>query len=208
MDIRNKDLQTKLLSNSPPINWKGVLTVIGACLLNIVTSKQNAGNLQLLGTINPYIASKFHQSDPTVTYSTIFPAQPLGYAFEAVALVLVILARWKFGEHSGTKIIMISGTFLISFCMFFCAFTTNVTAFIIVFGVSVGLNVGFTNMVPVWYAWKYFPNRKGLVTGICQGCFFLGTCYYSLLYTYLVNPYNIPADIKIYVGNEVNYLFG
>lgn len=190
MDSRNNDLKIALLSSPDPINWRGVLTVIGACLLNI-----NAGNLQLLGTVNPYIASRFHQSDPSVNYSTTFPAQPIGYAVEAIALILVILARSKFGEKTGTQIILTAGSLLISFCMFFCAFVTNVNAFIIVFGVCVGLNVGFTNIVPVWCAWKFFPNRKGLITGICQGCFFLGTCYYSLLYTYLVNPYNIPADI-------------
>lgn len=51
-------------------------------------------------------------------------------------------------------------------------------------------------MVPLVCAFEYFPNRKGLVTGIIIGSYGLGSSIFNLLATKLVNPNNESTKIR------------
>jgi hypothetical protein len=43
-------------------------------------------------------------------------------------------------------------------------------------------------MVPMIIAWEYFPNNKGTVSGILSGAYGLGSFFYTLISTNIVNP--------------------
>lgn len=57
--------------------------------------------------------------------------------------------------------------------------------------------------MPVYVAWKCYPERKGLVTSLIFCCFGLGTISASLISTYIVNPDNINATIKVDLGETI-----
>ena len=52
-----------------------------------------------------------------------------------------------------------------------------------------------TYMVPLVCAYRYFPNKKGLVTGIIVGSYGLGSSIFNIVATKIVNPNNEQADI-------------
>tara|TARA_B110000285_G_C15057436_1_gene580398 strand:- start:916 stop:1077 length:162 start_codon:yes stop_codon:yes gene_type:complete len=51
-------------------------------------------------------------------------------------------------------------------------------AFVCSYGIMCGIGVGITYFVPLVCAWEYFPERKGLVTGIIVGAYGFGAFIY------------------------------
>ena len=49
-------------------------------------------------------------------------------------------------------------------------------------------------IVPVVCGWEYFPNHKGLVSGVVIGAFGFGSFIFNLVSTALINPNNIPDE--------------
>ena len=62
-------------------------------------------------------------------------------------------------------------------------------------------------MTPVWSAWKYFPDNKGAVTGAVLCGYGFGPSVFGIIFTFLANPYNYPATIKVDHGEASYYLF-
>jgi hypothetical protein len=45
-------------------------------------------------------------------------------------------------------------------------------------------------MVPLKILWNYFPERRGLVTGICVSGYGIGSLFLGILSNYYINPNN------------------
>ena len=93
------------------------------------------------------------------------------------------------------NIILIGGGIAIT-GIFFSSFQKQIWYFISLYGILSGVGSGMTYIVPLVCAFKYFPNKKGLITGIIVGSYGLGSSFFNLLATKIVNPNNIQADIK------------
>jgi hypothetical protein len=48
--------------------------------------------------------------------------------------------------------------------------------------------------VPVHLCWDWFPNNKGLATGICLGGFGFGAFIFGFISRWLVNPKGLPLN--------------
>jgi len=59
-----------------------------------------------------------------------------------------------------------------------------------------GLGCGMCYLVPMICGWEWFPEKKGLVSGLVLGGYGFGSFIFALVSTHLVNPDNIAADIK------------
>lgn len=61
--------------------------------------------------------------------------------------------------------------------------------------------------MPIYNGWRYFPNNKGLVSGIILAGFGFGPFVFNYVSTALVNPNNEQANAAGYypedVGNNV-----
>lgn len=58
-------------------------------------------------------------------------------------------------------------------------------------------------MVPLICGWEYFPNKRGLVTGVCLGGYGFGSFIFSQVSTAIVNPnHEDPIDDP---SNEINF---
>ena len=51
--------------------------------------------------------------------------------------------------------------------------------------------------MPFVCGWKYFPNNKGLVSGIISGAYGMGNVIFSYPSTAIVNPHGLEATIEI-----------
>lgn len=52
-------------------------------------------------------------------------------------------------------------------------------------------------MLPLVCGWDYFPKNKGVVTGIFLGSYGFSSFLFNPLLTYLINPDNEKAEVKI-----------
>ena len=55
------------------------------------------------------------------------------------------------------------------------SFMTNFWAFVFFYGVISAIGCGMNYFVPMVCAWEYFPNRKGLTTGILESAYGAGS---------------------------------
>jgi MFS family permease len=92
-------------------------------------------------------------------------------------------------------IVLLGGTIAIS-GIFASSYTTDLNTFIALYGTLSGIGTGMTYMIPLVCCMEYFPNNKGLITGIIMGSYGLGSFIFNIVATKIVNPNGENADIK------------
>ena len=50
-------------------------------------------------------------------------------------------------------------------------------------------------MIPLVVCWEYFPNNKGMVSGILSGAYGMGSFFYTLISTNIVNSLGEKATV-------------
>lgn len=83
---------------------------------------------------------------------------------------------------------LIIGSLLIS------SMVTNFYVFMLFFGVGQGVGAAILYVLPVKICWEYYPNRKGIVSGIIIGMFGLGSFTFNMVSAALINPEGIKPD--------------
>jgi len=91
-------------------------------------------------------------------------------------------------------IILLGGCIAIA-GIFASSFTKDLATFIALYGVLSGIGTGMTYMIPLVCSMEYFPDHKGLVTGIVVGSYGFGGFIFNLVATKIVNPTGASADI-------------
>lgn len=88
--------------------------------------------------------------------------------------------------------------------MFVCSFITDKTTFILVYSGGFGVSAGLIYMMPLECALKYFPNKKGKVSGIIIAGFGMGSFIFNFVTLAIVNPDDLHPDehTKLF-GEEV-----
>jgi hypothetical protein len=70
------------------------------------------------------------------------------------------------------------------------------------YGAVNGIGCGMCYMVPLVCNWEYFPEKKGLVTGIIVGSYGFASFIFGLISTKICNPNNIDPTID---GNQIKF---
>ena len=71
---------------------------------------------------------------------------------------------------------------------FFSAYTKNLGAYLACYTIMNGMGSGMIYMIPLICGWDYFPDRRGLVTGICLTGYGFGSFIFTQVSTAIVNP--------------------
>lgn len=79
--------------------------------------------------------------------------------------------------------------------MFLSSYTKSLGLFILSYPILSGLGCGMMYMVPLQCGWDYFPNKRGLISGIVVGFYAVGSAIYTQLSTYLINPDDEKATV-------------
>lgn len=68
-----------------------------------------------------------------------------------------------------------------------------------------GIGVGMVYLIPMMCCWEYFPDRKGMVSGVIIGGFGFGTFIFGFISTALINPndYSLKKHHEKYYPPEV-----
>lgn len=95
---------------------------------------------------------------------------------------------------------MLSGT-LVSTLFYISSYCQTFNSFALIFGVGGGLVIGFLYMIPVAHCYKYFPKKKGTVSGIIVAGSGIGTFLFGLLASQLINPNNLVLTSEYYAAD-------
>lgn len=70
----------------------------------------------------------------------------------------------------------------------------------------VGVCGGLLYMLPIICGWRYFPNRRGLISGLTIGGYGFGSFIFNFVCKAIANPENEKAHvIEIEDGKTVKY---
>jgi OFA family oxalate/formate antiporter-like MFS transporter len=94
------------------------------------------------------------------------------------------------------KYIVLTGGSIAISGIFASSFAKDLPTFIALYGILSGIGTGMTYMVPLVCCMEYFPDNKGLISGIIMGSYGGGSFIFNLLATKIVNPNGDNADIK------------
>jgi OFA family oxalate/formate antiporter-like MFS transporter len=82
------------------------------------------------------------------------------------------------------------------------SYCTTFITFALIFGIGGGSIIGFLYMIPVAHCYKYFPKKKGTVSGIIVAGSGFGTFLFSLVAVSSINPNNVPLTSDYY-GSDI-----
>jgi len=182
---------------------EGMRVVLGGVLIHFVL-----GTFYLWGGISIYVASYLRSYDENVDIDLVKMVFPLMF----IGINAMLSLGVKTADKIGHKIICFFGVGCIAAAAFVVSFISNYILFIIIYTVMVGLSSGLVYMVPVVCGWKYFPKRKGLVSGTIIAGYGFGSFTFNLIALQLVNPENkeIPPGQKYFeedVYSRVPFMF-
>ena len=171
-----------------PLNLdKGSVVVVGAVLVQIV-----AGTVFVWGTISIYVCSYLQNNGaPDTTYESTFLVIPLNYLLTAVFSIIVTGPL----HYLNPRLVTFTGCILITLGIFLCQFVRSSALILLLYGVVAGIGEGLILLTPLKCALYYYPDRKGLITGLNYAGLSIGLFIFSELFFFLVNPHNKSPDV-------------
>ena len=171
-----------------PLNLdKGPIVVLGAVLVQVL-----AGTVYVWGTISVYICSYLQNNGaPDTTYESTFLVIPLSYLFTAVSGPIATGPL----HFVSPRIITFIGCILITLSIYLCQFVRSSALVLLLYGVVAGIGEGFVFLIPVKCSLYYYPDWKGLITGLNYAGLSIGLFIFSELFFFLVNPHNKSPDV-------------
>jgi OFA family oxalate/formate antiporter-like MFS transporter len=106
--------------------------------------------------------------------------------------------------RSGPRVVAMTGGLLFGLGTFLASFTNgNLWWLYLSYGVIGGIGIGFAYIIPVAVLLKWFPDKRGLMTGIAVGGFGVGALVTAPLATHLIQTVGVMSTFA-YLG--VGYL--
>jgi MFS family permease len=102
---------------------------------------------------------------------------------------------------------MIIGGMFVPIPLFICSFVTNFMVFFVLYAMCIGCGFGLIYVLPLRNAWLFFPNHKGMVSGIILSCYSIGAIFWIITTTAVANPNNIQADYVVSKGDYTETLY-
>src|ERR1700719_209091 len=93
--------------------------------------------------------------------------------------------------RKGPRIVALTGGALYGLGVFLASFSTRISWLYLTYGVIGGIGLGFAYIVPVAVLVKWFPGRRGLITGIAVGGFGAGALITAPVATWLIQTVGV-----------------
>jgi OFA family oxalate/formate antiporter-like MFS transporter len=123
------------------------------------------------------LANRFGWTIPQVTLTFTISILVLGFAAFPGGLWL---------NRKGPRIVAVTGGVLYGLGVFLASFTTSLWWLYLTYGFIGGIGLGFGYIVPVSVLVKWFPDRRGLITGVAVGGFGAGALVTAPVATRLI----------------------
>lgn len=121
----------------------------------------------------------------------------LPYSVFLIVLGLTSPFGGKLMDKIGAKKVLALGVTLWSLGWFMSGFATSVPMLVFTFGLLAGIGDGFIYTNIVVNALKWFPDRKGFVSGLIVGAAGLGPLIFAPLGYYIISQFNVMMAFKV-----------
>ena len=74
------------------------------------------------------------------------------------------------------------------------SFVTNWWVFVFTYGVMFPIGIGIVYYPTMMCGWEYFPNKRGMVSGIIVAGYGFGASITGIISTSVVNPENVSPE--------------
>ena len=129
------------------------------------------------------LAKQFHWSIEEVTLTFTISIFVLGVSAFFGGLWL---------NKKGPRVVALTGGFLYGFGVFLASFSANKLWWLYLsYGLIGGIGVGFSYIVPIAVLVKWFPDRRGLITGVAVGGFGAGALVTAPAATHLIQSVGV-----------------
>jgi MFS family permease len=105
------------------------------------------------------------------------------------------------------KIILLIGGTIMSVSIFLASYQTNWGMFIFLYAICFPTGIGMVYWVPIICGWEWFPERKGLVTGLIVGGYGFGAFIFGFITTAIANPDNLSPSVPQDGSGDQDKLF-
>lgn len=167
------------------------LVVVGAVLIQLAL-----GSLYSWGVMTGEISGGSFLNEPSETTILIF-----GAALATFAIVMIFAGKLQ--QTHGPKKISILGAALIGAGTILSAFMEgNFWGLFTTYGIIYGAGIGFTYVCPIATAAAWFPDKKGMISGIAVAGFGAG----SFFFNYLVDWFALLGIAWMYVLLGIVYV--
>ena len=113
----------------------------------------------------------------------------------------------KFASVIGLRTLSFICSVIMSLSVFCTSYVKSLPLFIITYPVICGLCAGVVNVAPIANGWKYFPNSRGLVSGVILMGGGLGSLIFNIISSSIVNPNNQSASVPDLISGKKNVYF-
>ncbi len=167
------------------------LVVFGAVLIQLAL-----GSLYSWGAMTGEISGGNFLNEPSEVTTYIF-----GIALAAFAITMIFAGKLQ--QQYGPKKISILGGILIGVGTILSAFLGgNFWGLFITYGIIYGAGIGFTYVCPIATAAAWFPDKKGMISGIAVAGFGAG----SFIFNYLVDWFVLISIPVMYILLGIIYV--
>jgi MFS transporter, OFA family, oxalate/formate antiporter len=92
------------------------------------------------------------------------------------------------------KIIMIIGGVIMITAIVISTYMKTWWTFIAFYSFMFPVGIGLVYWPPIICAWEWFPERKGLISGLVIGAFGFGAFIFGFITTAIANPWNDKSE--------------
>ncbi len=169
------------MSNGKSFNrW---LIVLGALLIQLC-----------LGAIYAWSVFRIPLQDRlgiTPTQATL----PFSFVLIFFAIATILGGRWQ--DRAGPTLVAIVGGLLLGFGMILSSFAKSLTALVIFYGILSGVGIGLAYVCPISAGVKWFPDKRGLITGLSVAGFGAGALIVGPLARALIDSVGVFNTFRI-----------
>ncbi len=137
------------------------------------------------------LTAEFHWSIPQVTLTFTICILMVGFAAFFGGL-------WN--DRSGPRVVAMTGGALYGLGTFLASFCNGSLGWLYLsYGVIAGIGIGFAYIIPVAVLVKWFPDKRGLMTGVAVGGFGVGALITAPVATHLIQTVGVMSTFA-YLG--------
>lgn len=142
-----------------------------------------------------YIWSVFQTGIATSIFGGDNAAAGLTFSFLLATLTIGSVIGGKLAPKMGTQKIIVLGGFILSAGFFLASFVTPAAPRLLwlTYGFMGGVGMGFTYSTTIAVAQKWFPEKRGMVTGFIVAALGFGGVVFTPIVTSLINAFGGPA---------------